>query len=161
MLLKAWMKPSLGFWKPSWLANSWRITSAKWFINDQLVDQSLSPTLLLNTPGNYSIRLEAKNEDGCLSVDIIEYIVVTEVTEIGIELTRGIYPNPVIKGGVFSIPGYNDLVQIYSISGQFQAELHPINGRFQLPNTIKEGLYILLMNNAVHTRAVKLIVDEP
>ena len=133
--------------------------SAKWYINDQLVDQSLEPTLLFNTPGEYEIRLEAKNPEGCASIVTLNYIVVNEITGIISESYVNAYPNPVKPGGLISLESTPDNVQLISLNGAINHDFKYTNNEGYIPLSVKAGLYLLLVNRNGHTHAIKLVIE--
>lgn len=134
-------------------------TSAKWYINDELVDQSLTPILLFDTPGSYLVRLEAMNAEGCLSISNREYIVVSEITGIPQTESLNIYPNPVKRGEQIAISETAESVKLFGIDGRFIGDLTIINGGAKIPMSMKPGVYLLLIGRMEHTLAIKLVLE--
>jgi PKD repeat protein len=65
-----------------------------WSVNTSFFESIRSPTLFFDTAGIYNIRLETVNENGCKSIEEIEYQV-ANVTALSIDNYEiSIYPNP-------------------------------------------------------------------
>jgi subtilisin family serine protease/PKD repeat protein len=132
--------------------------SAKWYINDQLVDQTLSPILLFNSPGTYQLRLEAMNASGCQSTSIMAYTVVSKVTSLRNTDRIGVHPNPVKRGETITLDSNYDWARLVSLDGQVVSEFTARNGRAKIPTALKVGVYLLLTNSKGHTLATKLVI---
>jgi subtilisin family serine protease/PKD repeat protein len=133
------------------------VTSAQWFVNGELVESNLSPTLLFDEPGQYEIRLVATNATNCEVQSTILYEVVATVTGID-PIHWNIYPNPVWRGMTLQLGQFYDQVDIYSLDGKRCASQTLISSLI-IAEDIEPGVYVLTLRSGDSAQKIKLLIQ--
>ncbi len=133
------------------------ITSAQWYVNDELVETSLSPTLLFDEAGQYEIRLVAENAANCEVETSILYDVVATVTSIN-SPHWNIYPNPIWRGTTLHLHQLFNQVDVYTTDGKCIASQSEI-AAFTIPEDIEPGVYILSLRSGNSAQKFKLLIQ--
>jgi len=139
------------------LTSNEEITSAAWYVDDELIETALSPTVLFTTPGTFEIKLIATNAAGCTWEATLLYEVIASVTDaIAQDLT--IYPNPVRRGQTLRTPARVNGLKLYNLTGNLVASVQ-LGNELYVPNDLVPGVYILSLQSGESTQSIKLLIQ--
>lgn len=139
------------------LAAETTISSAEWYVDGELIETALSPTILFTSPGMYQIKLIAKNSAGCVWEEILLYEVIAAVTSVNTP-EWSVYPNPVRRGQTLHAPAYINGLKLYNLVGNLVASVQQSNALY-LPNDLVPGVYLLSLHLSDSTQSIKLLIQ--
>ncbi|MFT7162514.1 MAG: subtilisin family serine protease [Bacteroidia bacterium] len=141
------------------------IAEASWFVNDEFVESTFSPTLNFESTGAYDIKLVVTNDMGCKDTTNLSYFVINvPITGLNQNLTDEIdlYPNP--TDGYIHLHGLESFqnLQLIHFTGQLVKYFgQEFSSKIILDVTeLDDGLYILLGKYNKESFSKKVLIQN-
>ncbi|MFC5045910.1 PKD domain-containing protein [Aquimarina hainanensis] len=146
-------KPIIQITDTKTLSLSTSHTNYKWYINDVLIEEATSPTLLPEKEGSYTV--EVFNELGCSSFTDPFFVSLTQVNISQSTEVLKYYIDPITKELIVEGLTQKDRsLTIVDLKGIIVQEMDPV--REINIDVLSSGLYILLINNKAKGKFAKL-----
>ena len=136
-------------------------TSWNWFIDDEFIEAAQNPALTFNAPGSREVRLQARNDQGCVleSTRTLEVQTITALPDLRDQIL--LYPNPAEESFTIELsnPEANAAFQLLDLTARvvLTGELSDQFNQISL-NDVKPGVYTIRIMHDEGVELERLIV---